>query len=202
MKNLIIVFITGVLCFGFIPDTTAQEEGYEEGKTYFDIGIGAPRFGLVNNYIYNIYGYNSYNMPVLRANLEYGFTDFISGGLYAGYSHYGWSWSNSLGDWDERYSYLSLGLRGTFHIWDFLNKHLELGLGVDQFDLYASLMLGVRVKSMTDKTPSNRNTSRYSDVFVGTTVGAKYYFTQRAAVFLEGGYGSSSFGIIGLSFKF
>lgn len=208
MKNLIITLLSGVLCFGFFQSVSAQEEetasqnlGYEEGKTYFDIGIGAPRFGLINNYLYNSYGYDSYRLPVLRANLEIGFTDLVSGGFYAGYSHYGWSWTNSLGEWDERHSFFSAGLRGTFHFWNFLNEVLELDLGRDEIDLYASVMLGAYIKSHSDRTPSKRTTSRNGGVSLGTTVGAKYFFTPRTAVFLEGGYGSSAYGVLGLTFK-
>jgi len=175
--------------------------GYEEGNMYLDIGVGAPRFGLVNNYLYNSFGYNSYSIPVLVSNLEYGFTDLVSGGVYAGYSHYGWRWTETTGEWDERYSYLSLGFRGTFHIWNFINNNLELGLGLEELDFYASLMIGAQVESHSNQTPSSKATVRKTRGYAGATVGGKYYFSPRTAVFLEGGYGSSSFGILGLTFK-
>lgn len=179
----------------------AQEVGYEEGRNYLDIGIGAPRFSLVNNYLYNAYGYNSYSMPVLRVNIEHGFNNIISAGGFAGYSHYGWSWTNSMGSWDEKHSFITFGARGTFHIWDFLNENLELELGQEELDLYASLMLGANIQRVSDKTPSKRVTNTSTGVVLGTTVGGRYYFTSRFAGYLEAGYGSSAYGIIGLTFK-
>lgn len=199
MRNLIITCFATVLMFGVSPSATAQERGYEKGKAYFDIGIGAPRIGYIN--YYSNYGYNGYRLPVLRANLEYGFNEFISGGLYAGYSHYGWKWSSNLGDYDERYSFISFGARGTFHIWDFLNEQLDLGLGVEELDLYASLMIGGGINRRSNTIPSGRTTSSTGRAYVGTTVGGRYYFSNRTAVFVEAGYTYSSFGIIGLTFK-
>ncbi|WP_107037276.1 hypothetical protein [Brumimicrobium mesophilum] len=201
MKNLIITSFTAFLMFAFSPTATAQEVGYEKGKTYFDIGIGAPRFGFGNSYLYNNSGYNSYRVPVLRANVEIGFNELFSGGLYAGYSHYGYRWTNALGDWDTKYSFITAGFRGTFHIWDFINENLDLGLGYEEFDLYASLMIGAQINSFSDKTPVNRTTNRSTKAFFGITTGAKYYFTNKVAVFIEGGYGASSYGLIGLTFK-
>lgn len=201
MKKLIIACFAAALVFGMSPSVNAQERGYEKGKVYFDIGIGAPRLAFGTNFIYSSYGYDSYRLPALRANLEYGFTEFISGGLYAGYSHYGWKWTNSLGDYNERNSYISFGARGTFHIWDFLNEQLDLGLGVEELDVYASLMIGGGINRRSKTQPSGRVTTSSGRAFFGTTVGGKYYFSNRVAGFVEAGYTYSSFGIIGLTFK-
>jgi len=200
MKNILIVLFLSVLCIGYTPTTHAQV-GYESNKLYLDIGIRLPRFSIANNYLYSSYGYNRYSLPNLRANLEYGFSDIISGGAFVGYSHYGWKWTDVNGDWNEKHSYLSVGGRMTFHVWNFLNNNLDLNLGVEKLDLYASLMLGALIKTTTDKRPTVTTSNTNLGFYIGPTFGAKYYFTDRTAVFIEGGYGAGSYGIVGLTFK-
>ena len=215
MKKLLVAMFISVLCIGYAPTTQAQE-GYEGKKVYLDLAIGLPRTG--SNILINSYGYdygNSkdyYRLPTLRANLEYGFNHFISGGFYAGYNHWGWRgqstyYNSSLGknmpyDYLNRKSNLTLGVRATFHIWAFLNKQLELGLGADQLDLYASVMVGGRIYTETVQDWDKK--SSYSRVYPnsGVTVGAKYYFINNMAVFIEAGYAYSSFGLFGITFKF
>jgi hypothetical protein len=220
MKKIIAAIFTCVMCVGFVPNTQAQEEkeGFEGKKIYLDLGIGLSRYGFGNNLVNNYYGYNRYSLPTLRANLEYGFNHFISGGLYAGYNHYGYKGADTyfsngqeLGyDYKNQTSHLSIGVRATFHVWAFLNKQLELGLGVNQLDLYVSIMTGVRVQTDTDHyidyiNGENRLVKEKDRSFgphFGPTVGAKYYFANNVGVFLEAGYGASSFGLFGLGFKF
>ncbi|HLV42003.1 MAG TPA: hypothetical protein VKY37_06980 [Brumimicrobium sp.] len=208
-NNLIVAVLTVMMSVGFVPNTQAQE-GYEGKRVYLDLGIGLSRYGIVNNFVYNSYGYDRYSLPTLRANLTYGFNHFISGGLYAGYNHYGWKgndtyYSNGTYypyEYKDRTSHLSIGARATFHIWAFLNKQLDLGLGVDQLDLYASIMTGARIRTRTNVDKNLRTTSTNVSPHFGPTVGAKYYFTNNMAVFVEAGYGSSSFGVFGITFKF
>lgn len=210
MKKLLVGMFISVLCIGYAPTTQAQE-GYEGKKVYLDLAIGIPRNGLVNNYLYTGYGYNSFAMPTLRANLEYGFNHFISGGLYAGYNHYGWKGSNTYKnnngdyiayDYMDRKSNLTIGVRATFHIWAFLNKQLDLGLGVDQLDLYASVMAGARIHTRVEQDWNSKRTTRNVYPQFGPMVGAKYYFINNMAVFIEAGYGASSFALFGITFKF
>ena len=210
MKKLLVAMFISVLCIGYAPTTQAQE-GYEGKRVYLDLAIGLPRNGLVNNYLYTGYGYDSYRMPTLRANLEYGFNHFISGGLYAGYNHWGWrgqnTYLNDYGVWtgydykDQR-SNLSLGVRATFHVWAFLNKQLDLGLGVDQLDLYVAVMAGGRIYTETSQNWKKKTTDTRVYPHFGPTVGAKYYFINNMAVFIEAGYGVSSYGLFGITFKF
>ena len=87
MRKIVGTLFTAILCLGFVPNTQSQE-GYEGKKIYLDLAIGIPRNGITNNLIYNGFGYDRFSMPTLRANLEYGFNHFISGGLYAGYNHW------------------------------------------------------------------------------------------------------------------
>jgi hypothetical protein len=210
MKKLIVVIFTAVLCLGFVPNTQAQE-GYEGKKVYLDLAIGIPRNGIANNLLYNGSGYDRFSIPTLRANLEYGFNHFISGGLYAGYNHWGWrgqnTYFNNNGDlvtyeYKDQRSNLTLGVRATFHIWAFLNKQLDLGLGADQLDLYASVMAGARIETTTKQNYTSKATSRNLYPQFGPIVGAKYYFINNMAVFIEAGYGASSFGLFGITFKF
>lgn len=216
MKKIFAAVFTCVLGIGLIPNAQAQQ-GYEENKIYIDLGVGPSRYGLANNIINNVAGYNSYSLPTLRANLEYGFNHFISGGLYAGYTHYGVKgpdtyYSNGQYidyEYKDHRSNLAIGARATFHVWAFLNNHLELGLGVDQLDVYASIMTGVNIQTDTDhyvdfingeSRPVKTKDSSIGPHF-GPTVGGKYYFANNMAAFVEAGYGATSFGLIGITFK-
>src|SRR5690554_2607732 len=207
MKKILSALFLSVLCIGYTPTTQAQE-GYVEKKIYLDLGIGASRYGhgWSNNLLNNSYSYKRYSTPTLRANVEYGFNHFISGGLYA--EHNSWRRKGTqtvdgiVYDYREKGSNLSLGARATFHVWAFLNNHLNLGLGVEQLDLYASVMTGVRIQQYMHKDfKSNVKDSGVYTHF-GPTIGAKYYFLDNLSVFAEAGYGPSSFGIVGVGLKF
>lgn len=199
MKKLLLI-----LCVSFLwmanPSTSQAQVGYEKGHTYLDLGVGFPRY-TIGNY-WGGYGYNYYTLPYFRANFEIGFSDIFSGGAFGGYSHYGWKWAETAGKYNDRYTNWSAGGRFTFHIWNFLNNNLELGLGVEKLDIYASLMMGATIVTHSDVTPAKRTTTSSGRFFIGATVGGKYYFTNNLAIFLEGGYGSGSYGIIGVTFKF
>jgi len=210
MRKIVSTLFTAILCLGFVPNTQSQE-GYEGKKIYLDLAIGIPRNGITNNLIYNGFGYDRFSMPTLRANLEYGFNHFISGGLYAGYNHWGWRGQDTYYtnngvwvtyDYKDKRSNLTLGVRATFHVWAFLNKQLDLGLGAEQLDLYVSVMTGARIHTAKEENYNSTSTSRNIYPQFGPTVGAKYYFINNMAVFLEAGYGASSFGLFGITVKF
>ncbi|PKR81801.1 hypothetical protein CW751_00225 [Brumimicrobium salinarum] len=200
MKKILGIIFISIMCFGSIPNANAQE-GYESNKLYLDLGIGLPRYSIVNKYYYNSLGYNHYSIPNLRANLEYGFSNVVSGGAFVGYTHNGYKWENAAGQWDNKYSYLSLGARFSFHIWDFINENMGLATGVEQLDLYAALMIGGVVRSHRDQEPTRTITTSTTNFYIGPTLGAKYFFSDGAAVFVEAGYGAGSYGIIGMTFK-
>lgn len=214
MKKLLAVSLVTLLFLSSFPNNVQAQEGYEGKRVYLDLGIGFSRYGLGNNVVYNSYGFNSFSLPVLRANLEYGFNHFISGGLYAGYNHYGYketdTYLNTTYDYLDRVSHFVIGARATFHIWAFLNKQLDLGLGVNQLDLYASIMTGARIRTETvkdvnflkDPPQEVKTKNRRVRPHFGPTVGAKYYFANNVSVFLEAGYAPLSFGLFGVGFKF
>lgn len=204
MKKVFVGALVFVLCFMYAPTTQAQEqggEGYTAKYMYLDLGVGLPRYGY-NSY-WNYYnGYDYYKLPNLRANLEYGFSDMFSGGLFAGYSHYGWRHTFDNGvKINERYSHLALGFRFTWHIWNFLNHKLNFGLGAEELDIYVDAMAGAVINTHYNKGINAAANSRSTSPFFGPTVGAKYYFIKNMAVFLEAGYGSGSYGVLGITFK-
>lgn len=201
MKKIVNGFVALLLCIGIANSVQAQG-ACEPGKVYIDLGVGFPRYSIVNNWLYTSYGYNYHRLPALRANFEIGFNEFISGGAYFGYTEYGWKHTTSLGYIDEeKNQYYTFGFRGTFHIWDFLNDQLDLGLGVEKLDLYVSIMTGARLHVYSDIEPHERDTDKDVDFYFGPTFGARYYFVRSMSVFIEAGYGSMSYGLIGLGFK-
>ena len=217
MKNVFLGILVGMMCFAYSPNTHAQDEaGFAPKHFYVDLGVGVP--GRYNNLgLYNTYNYSYYRLPSFTANLQYGF-DMFSAGLYLGYTHYGNKYNASyyyyddkddyysgLYDYHTRTSRIGVGVSFSWHIWYFLNHKLDLGLGVESLDLYATAIIGGNIKSQMDDTPKyGKRTVVSGGPMVGAKVGAKYYFLKNLGAFLEvgGGYNSISYATVGLALKF
>lgn len=184
MKNQLFGIIAVIMCFIYSPNTHAQDEaGFAPRHVYLDLGIGLPSHGSL--------GHHSW--PGLSANLQYGF-DMFSAGFFSGFNLYGDD------DDHERTSRFTFGASFSWHIWYFLNHKLDLGLGAEKLDLYVTALLGGEIEREDDL--KKNKTSAEGEPFFGGVAGAKYYFVKNFGMFLEFGYGSSSFATVGLAFKF
>lgn len=150
--------------------------------------------------------FNSYSSqtPAIGLSYERGVTDLGPGvlgiGGYIGYkamsyrSHTG-GWYGTPGyEYDYRWSYLIIGVRGAWH---YNEWH-----GIPELDIYGGLMLSYNSVNYRDRTiyPSGVHPSySYGGGSVGFTgfLGTRYFITPSLAAQLELGYGVSllSFGI-------
>lgn len=209
MKRFVFLFFAILFFFCFNP-TTTKAQGFDKGKIYVDLGVGVPRSSYGGLYSYG-YGYSGYSRtPGFKVDVLYGFNDFISGGIYFGFQHSGyketdyWDYNNS---YVEKHSYnrFTIAVGASFHVWSFLNTTLDLGLGVNKLDLYVTPLAGADIHAYKEKDmggPGHVTKSSNVDPFFGGTVGAKYYFLDWLAVYIEAGYNVSTVFEGGLTFKF
>ena len=205
MRKLLLLFLCVSFMWTFNPQTV-KAQGFEAKKVYVDLGIGAPRYSYGANLFgigYYGYAYNSYRTPSFKLSVRYGFNDFISGGLYAGYAHNGWKTTDANGfESNDRNTYIPVGVGASFHVWSFLNKTLDLGLGVEKLDLYVTLMTGAQIRMYSEKRPTYTDAYTRVNPFVGSLVGARYFFINNIGAFVEFGYGMNSYITGGVTFKF
>lgn len=211
MRKLLLLFLCVSFMWTFNPQTV-KAQGFEAKKVYVDLGIGVPRYSYGANpfgigyygYTYNTYNtYNNYRTPSFKLSVRYGFNDFISGGLYAGYAHNGWKTTDANGfESNDRNTYIPVGVGASFHVWSFLNKTLDLGLGAENLDLYVTLMTGAQIIMDLEKRPTYTKADTRVTPFLGSVVGARYFFINNIGVFAEFGYGMNSWITGGVTFKF
>ncbi len=189
MKKLIIL-ATLIISFGLV-----KAQPFDVGTNVLGLGVG-----LGGHYAAWGNGYSS--TPALGVSFDHGFKQVGPGiigiGGYFGYKgmsyHYNYAFSNYY--YDEKWTYLIFGLRGTYHY----NFDLD-----DKLDLYGGLMLSYN--NLSYKETSNNpfyihNNGTYSSYLdFSLFVGGSYYFTDNIAGFMELGYGIA-YWTVGIDFKF
>ena len=192
MKKL---FFTLAVIFACVSVSKAQEDVFQKGDMVLGVGIG------IGNTL-NSSGYKSSIPPIIIMG-EYGLTDalikktgkgYVGVGGYLSYTanKYEYSYAGS-GTYGWKYTYMIIGGRGAFHY--------QL---VDKLDTYAGVIAGFNIassKSYGDWGSTTLSASSNGGFVYSTFVGARYFFTDKIAVFAEVGYG---FNLLeaGVAFKF
>lgn len=168
----------------------AQTPTFEKGDKVLNLGVG---FG---SGLYTGGGYSS-QMPALSASLEVGIVDnvidkgSIGIGGYIGYTSAKQDFSDFGYTYGWKYTNLVLAARGAFHY--------PL---VEKLDTYAGLALGYNIVTVkeTGNVPSGV-TATGSAVYLSGFLGARYYFSDKFAGFIELGSGIAYFNL-GVALKF
>ncbi|WKK77327.1 hypothetical protein QYS49_09170 [Marivirga salinae] len=184
MKKLTIILIAIISLWSI--DTNAQS--FQKGDNLFNAGFGFGYYG------YGLGAGRSFSIPAITANYELGVGDYIGVGPYAGIASYNYS---RVG-FDGGYSILAFGARASFHFTDILlNDALELDID-EEWDFYATLIFGFNIENYSGDLNYIED-----DVVVsfGPNLGFRYFFNENFAVFMEAGYGSFSYGTLGLTVK-
>ena len=177
MKRILLgVCLVGAL--SFLSHTTFAQ--YKKGDNLLNLGIG------LNSYYLG-------GIPV-SGIFEAGVSKDISfgGGIdYLSY-HYGFPGYN------YSFSAVYIGARGSYHFNELLN------LKSNKADIYGGLSLGYRSFSWSDNNVNNSGLNgNYSNgLYLGIHMGGRYYFSNKAAGFLELGALGSTNARIGVTFKF
>ncbi len=192
-------FLLIILLLGSVVPAKAQS--FEVGDNVLGVSVG------IGGY-YRAYSSYSSQTPALGLSYELGVTELGPGilgvGGFLGYKSLSYRsranpWLGGPGfEYDYRWSYLIIGLRGAWHYNDW---H-----GLPELDTYAGLMLSYNSVTYRDNTlyPAGFNaTYSYGGGGIGLTafLGARYYFTPSVAAQLELGYGVSLLSL-GVAFKF
>ncbi len=184
MKKL---FAFALVAIFSLPFLQAQESMFNLGDKVVSLGIGLGST-LYSGSLYTR-GFPpltlSYNQAVKDDVLEKGVIGIIGAVGYTSYKY------DYLG-WGYKYSNIFFGGGGTFHY-----------PVLDKLDTYVGLMLGYNIVSANEFGTSSigwdysSTSSRF--VFAGF-VGARYYFTEQFAAFVQLGYGIAYFSF-GVSLK-
>ena len=154
-------------------------QAFQKGDKLVNLGVGLVGLGV-------------------NATAEYGITENIGIGAFAGYERnsYGYAFGTLGGDYTR--SEITIGARGAFHAGELLKLDAK-------FDPYVAAGIGVNI--YTDPFwDYNFNTNNYqSKSFLRPTflfrLGGRYYFSEKMAAFGEIGTGGSWLSG-GISFKF
>jgi len=172
------ILMAGLTLIGFSWSASAQKGIFGKDDMAINVGVGLGTYISDKGFAMTI--------PPISASFEYGVVNLfdekgsIGVGGYAGYL------LRKSNDGDFNVGDFIIGPRGLFH-YQF----------VDKLDTYAGLLIGYDVVSFSQKDVSLSGSSFYSALFIG----ARYYFTDKIAVWGELGYGISPLQL-GLAYKF
>jgi hypothetical protein len=176
MKKVITFFCFGLMCMA-AQSAHAQAE-IDKGNVLLNAGFG---FGY----------YYAGGVPFV-ASAEWALNDAISIGPYFAYTSYSYKWGYSIYSGRYRYTFVDVGVRGSYHF----NKHLNLS--TDKLDLYGGANLGYRVSSFSGD--GDFDDPYPSTLAGGIFGGARWYFSDRFAVNGELGFGLAPL-YLGVTFK-
>lgn len=147
---------------------TSAIPGYEQNRWVLSGSLG---LGLANTYGTN-------GTPLFAATAEYGVTPKVSIGGSAGFA----SSKYEYFEYSAKYSYSVIAARGSYH---FITVAPDKPL-----DLYAGVSLGYNHVGVSETGAAAFGYDvGASYVLYGLYGGARWYFTPKAAVFAEAGYG-------------
>ena len=176
IKNLKLmkkIILVAILALGFAFTASAQTPVFQKGSKVGSIGVG----------------FGSYGVPVELSmmwgvyNNVFGLDGLNSGvGVYLGFASYKENWGN----YKYGHTIFYPGVRGQLN-YTFVNN----------LEVYAGLLLGFQIWMSDDNYLGDHG----SGLRIGGYAGLRYYFNNKWAVYLEGGYGITN-GTIGVSYKF
>ena len=168
---------------------------YQKGTVLVNAGVSVGTFG----YGYGLYGSSGGFLPFI-ANLEYSIDEMFAVGPYAGIYSRTYKYLN----YQDRFTALSFGGRGTLHASSLLNEHLDMSINEEKLDIYATVIIGFESRSWN--FDSDYDGDPYYDNEVsfdfGTIVGIRYSFNPSYGLFVEAGHGSFGIGTLGVSARF
>ena len=170
MKKII---IAAVLLFGL---SNAGAQTFSEGTSVVQLGAGIG---------------SDFGLP-LGASYEYGISDKIGVGAYAGYASKSYN-TAGFSAFDYKVTYMIFGAKGNYHFYQ-----------SDKIDAYGGVLLGYNSAKITYDNGSPNfpgyTSPTYGGTVFGGSVGARYYFTDNIAAFAELGYGIGYL-TVGLAYK-
>jgi len=182
--KLILLSLVLALLLPFVS-LNAQTETFKQGDIVVSAGLGIGHTGYWT-------GYSKTTLPPIFVIGDYCLREDLGpGNLGVGGVMAFSSYKDEYVGWERKYSIFSIGVRGTYHFTDL----------VDKLDLYGGVTLGVDIvnEKVTDES---LNYDPYgSSALVGIFAGARYYFSDSFGVMGELGYDVAIMKL-GVSMKF
>lgn len=151
-------------------------------------------------------------IPPVALNFEYATNDYLSFGLEAEYGLRRYKDGTFLtSDYEYKYEYKTIGLRGSFHYLELVKNLLEDKIGAfnsEKLDFYVGVSTGLLWTNTTEKWGQNAtNTQNERKTFdsawrFGYFAGFRYYFSDNFGAFAETGRNSLGWAKVGLTLKF
>ena len=195
MRKIALMIVLGLFLVAQNPAVGQSAGGTVDYSTVklFSAGIS------VGSYGYGWAGSRTIGFPPLSASLEIGLHEYITAGPFVGFNRWNYRHTN----WNYAWTFIHAGLRGSFHYTGILNELLDGDIDETKLDLYVTLMGGLQLRNYSSTTSGfGDHYSNQIRLFVGPVAGARYYFSDNLAVFVEGGYGSLGALTGGLTVRF
>jgi hypothetical protein len=200
MKRKISFLIALLIFIGSYNKSSARDGAYSYGDTYLSVGAS---FGY-----FNYYGkYASASVPVVLT-AEYGLKKYISLGGFLGIQSYTYEdfYHDGLPPYTKVYysyncSAVSLGLKGSFHVFPYINDRYDARVDDSNMDAYITAVLGSSFHSYREVTSTGYAdySRRASRLVFGPSLGFRYMVTPRVGAFVElgvGAFGLSTAGVV------
>jgi hypothetical protein len=167
--------------------SAAGDDTYKVGTNVVSAGIGLG--SSIGDFTYGS------QTPGISVQYERGLwkagPGVISLGGYVGFKSFSYDYASYGDNFDYKWNYTIIGVRGAYHL---------TNLKVDKLDLYGGLMLSYDALSFSDGGAGG--TVAYgSSMGLTAFVGCRYYFAKNLGAFAELGYGVSYLNL-GLALKF
>lgn len=192
MKKVYFLFFFILLLF---INPVFSQNAFHKGNVLVDAGISIGVFG------YGFGARHAAGFPVpLTAAVEYGLSDVIGIGPYAGYLHQRVELVGS----SSSFTTMAFGGQAVFHVSTFLNEQMELTIDEEKVDLYAKAIVGY------ERYGQRINGQRIERQFLaesgkpvfGAVAGARYMLNPTIGAFAEAGRGIFGWLNMGVSLRF
>lgn len=170
------------------PYKSRNSGAFSRDASILSIGLGAPNANRIGR------GWNDGNrigFPPTYIKYEHGILDEVGIGGYAAFSASRYKWDKN--HYNARTAF-SIGVLGYYHF----NKLIP----VSQLDVYAGAGLGFRIVSDIYERPNDTDRDSDFDPLPLFKVGARWYFTPKFGVYIEGGYDGMSDVNLGITLRF
>lgn len=202
MMSKYVLMVLACLIITITAQAQQQEKAYEQKDLLLTAGVSFGYFGFYG-------GSTSASIPVIVA-AEYALLEYVSIGGFVGYQRYTYTdvYRQGSPPYDKIkytyvYSVISLGLKGSFHVFPYVNDRFNTGIDDSRMDAYLTAYLGAsfhayREISNTGYTDYDRFRPRY---IIGPGAGFRYMFINSFGAFAEAGVGPVGFTTVGLVYK-
>jgi hypothetical protein len=194
MKKFILIYC----CLTFTASVALSQNAFQRKDLFINAGLS-----LINyrNVEYDASERAGKSLPIF-VSAEYGFSNLVSVGPFAGYYSRGYNYRGSMETTEDdlffKSRFITLGIKTSFHLSPFLENKWKGDLYSEDLDLYGTVLLGYEINRISQVNYFNYQ----SKLVAGASLGARYFINYRMAVFAEVGPGILGLASIGATARF